>query len=310
MSFYEAVAENGPSYCRGQKKLVECGNNLAGLTQADGLILVDAHPGNTVNVLRSLNPAVTNDAGILNQNQHAEVNPDLDPFNPKNGYNPNGPSSYPESFRKKYFSAQAQRMNRLIDLALAKMEEMKKGDSRFPDDDAFLVVRGDGARLMQLDLTIDHGTARPQKFLKNDGTIVKQVAESVRLADPTLARQNATFDAGSRFLTVRSFLSANAIRSTDSMTGIDWCSSNNSTTCALQSISIPLLVTAMGAHYFIRDSEILYEVAKSKDKDFVVIEGATHGQTPCVPCEKSPGQYSNTVKNLYDYVRDWINTRF
>lgn len=310
MSFYEAVAENGPSYCQGQKKLVECGNNLSGLTRADGLILVDAHPGNTVNALRSLNPAVTNDAGILNQNQHAELNPDLDPFNPKNGYNPNGSSSYPESFKKKYFFAQSQRMNRLIDLALAKVKEMNKGDSRFPDDDAFLVVRGDGARLMQLDLTIDHDTTRPQKFLKNDGTIVKQIAESVRLADPTLAKQNATFDAGARFLTARSFLSANAIRSTDSMTGIDWCSSNNSTPCALQSISIPLLITAMGAHYFIRDSEILYEVARSKDKDFIVIEGATHGQTPCVPCEKSPGQYSNTVKNLYDYVRDWINTRF
>jgi hypothetical protein len=40
------------------------------------------------------------------------------------------------------------------------------------------------------------------------------------------------------------------------------------------------------------------------------LEGAEHGQTPCVPCESTPGQYANSVKNFYDYVRDWINKRF
>src|SRR5579864_6580876 len=31
MSFYQAVAERGPSYCQGPKKLVECTDSLAGL---------------------------------------------------------------------------------------------------------------------------------------------------------------------------------------------------------------------------------------------------------------------------------------
>ena len=201
-------------------------------------------------------------------------------------------------------------MNRLIDIASSKLNEIKKGTYRYPDDDAFPVVRGDGARLMELDLRIHHSTVRPQKLLKNDGTVVKQIVESIRQPVSRLAQQNATFGSGTRFLTIRSFLSANAIRATDSMDGIDWCSSNNSTPCALKSLTIPLLVVAMGAHYFIRDNEIHFEVAKSSDKDFIVIEGATHGQTPCVPCEKSPGQYSNTVRNLFDYVRDWVNARF
>ena len=30
MSFYQAVAENGPSVCQGANKLAQCGNNLAG----------------------------------------------------------------------------------------------------------------------------------------------------------------------------------------------------------------------------------------------------------------------------------------
>ena len=32
--------------------------------------------------------------------------------------------------------------------------------------------------------------------------------------------------------------------------------------------------------------------------------------TPCEPCATTPGQYSNTMKNLFDYVANWINARF
>ena len=303
MSFYQAVAENGPSYCQGPNKIIECGNNLAGLPPADGIIFRDAHPGNPANGVRSINPAIGN-------GPHAErINPRLDPFNPGNGYNPNGPSTYSDRFKQRYFAAQADRMNKLIDDALQKLREIEDGP--YPDDDAaFLIKRGDGARLMELDLSIHHGTLKPQKLLKNDGTIVTQIVESVRLADPGLADDNATFNAGTRFLTVRSFLSANAIRATDSMDGIDECSSNNSTPCALRKISVPILIGAMGAHYFIRDNEIHYEVAASQDKDFIVVEGAQHGITPCVPCQQFPGQYSNTVKNFFDYIAAWVNARF
>jgi hypothetical protein len=304
MTFYQNVAENGVSVCQGAKKLVPCGDDLTGLPKADGLILVDAHPGNPVNGIRSINPAV------VDESRPDLLNPDLDPFNPKNGYKPKGPSSYSDEFKRKYFRAQAERMNRLIDKALAMQRQMKEGKYIYPDDDVFLIVRGDGARLMQLDLSIHAGTEKPRKLLKNDGTIVTEVVKSVRVANPSAAKQNATFENGNRFLTVKSFLSANAVRGTDSMDGIDHCSSNNSPPCHLPTITVPTLVTAMGGHYFIRDNEIHYELAGAKDKEFIVLEGAEHGQTPCVPCESMPGQYANSVKNFYDYVRDWINKRF
>jgi hypothetical protein len=304
MSFYQAVAERGPSYCQGPNKLVQCSGELANLPRADGIIFRDAHPGNPVNGIRSLNPA------IVNEGQPGQKNPELDPFNPENGYNPKGPSKYSEAFKKKYFKAQADRMNKLIDDALRKVALMKEGKYHYPDDDVFVVVGGGGARLMELDLSIHHGTIQPQKLLKNDGGIVTEVVHSVRRANPALAKESATFENGARLLTVRSFLSANATRATDSMDGIDDCSTNNSTPCALRNISVPVLIAAMGAHYFIRDNEIHYEVAASSDKDFIVIEGATHGITPCVRCEQSPGQYSNSVKNFFDYVAKWINARF
>ncbi|HYU79268.1 MAG TPA: hypothetical protein VEK56_09795 [Vicinamibacterales bacterium] len=302
-SFYQAVAEKGPSYCRGANKLSECDDTLIGLPKADGLILVDAHPGISINGLRSLNPAV------VDEHDPKKLDPALDPFNPANGYH-DGASRYSDEFKRRYFKAQADRMNRLIDRALAEIKSMKSGSAPYPDDDAMVVARFEGARLMELDPTIHHNTVKPQKFLKNDGTIVTQIVESVRQPARGYDRRNASFEGGARMMTLRSFLSANAIRAKDSLDEIDWCSSNNSTDCALPNITVPTLITAMGAHYFIRDSEIHYEKSASRDKDFIVIEGATHGLAPCTACGTTPGQYANSQKNFFDYVTRWITARF
>ena len=302
-SFYQAVAERGASYCRGPNKLIECDEALAGLPRADGLILVDAHPGISVNLLRSLNPAV------IDESDPQKLDPSLDPFNPANGYKDGAPR-YSDDFKRRYFRAQADRMNRLIDRALAELKAMRSGTATYPDDNAMVLTRFEGARLMELDPTIHHASLKPQKLLKNDGTIVTQIVESVRLPARGYDKRNASFDGGVRMTTVRTFLSANAIRGKDSLDEIDWCSSNNSTDCALPNITIPTLVTAMGAHYFIRDSEIHFERSASRDKDFIVIEGATHGIAPCTACEKTPGQYGNSQKNFFDYVSAWIKARF
>jgi hypothetical protein len=78
----------------------------------------------------------------------------------------------------------------------------------------------------------------------------------------------------------------------------------------VQSISVPIMIAAMGGYQFIRDDEIIFEKSASRDKDYLVIEGAVHGFGPCTACEHTKGQYSNTVKNLFDYIRDWTNKRF
>lgn len=303
-TFYQAVAEHGPAYCQGPNKLVQCPDRLDGLVPADGVMLRDAHPGNPVNGIRSINPAV------LDESRPDLIDPTLDPFNPANGYNPDGASSYSDEFKARYFRAQADRMNRLIADALDRVRQMEEGTYRYPDDDIFLVIRGEGARLMQVDPSVHHSTVEPRKVVLNDGSIVTRIAESVRLGDPNLARNNPRFDGGTRLLTIRSFLSANATRATDSMDGIDWCSTNNSTVCAVRRISVPMLVVTMGAHYFIRDGEVTYENAASTDKDYAMIEGAVHGGQPCVPCESFPGQYSNSVRNRYDYMEQWLRARF
>ena len=163
---------------------------------------------------------------------------------------------------------------------------------------------------MEIDPSVHHSTKAPRKLLKNDGTVVTQIVESVRPVGRGTDAANAAFRTGTRLLTLRSFLSANAIRAKDSMDDIDWCSSNNSTPCAVQRISVPLLVTAMGAHYFVRDNELHYEMAASKDKDFVVIEGATTGSPPAPPASGRLASTGNSVKNFFDYVAKWIAQRY
>jgi hypothetical protein len=316
MALYQAVAEKGPSYCKGASKLTECADDLAGLPHADGIMFADAHPGNSINTLRGLNPAVANE----NNPPDAPPVAALDPFDPKNGFNPNGPSTYPAEFQARYFKAQADRMNKLIDIARDKLARMKRNEYPYPDDDIMVIPRGGnpgsgpGASaalfIAQPDLPSVNSTSRPVKLLRNDGTIANEVVKSVYVADPKLSRDNLRFGSGTKVYTLRSFLSANAIRAKHSIDDIDYCSTNNSTVCAIQSISVPVVFAAMGAHYFIRDNERMHDLSASKDKDFVVIEGAVHGFTPCTGCEKTPGQYSNSVKNLFDYYAKWMNERF
>jgi hypothetical protein len=302
MSYYQAVAEKGIAVCQGAEKLVPCTNQLTGLPAGDGLVLMDAHPGNSINGLRSINPAVID-------NDPRRLDPLLDPFNPKNGFNPNGPSTYSAAFKQKYFRAQAVRMNQLIDLALDKLKRMKAGNYPYSDDDAFIIAGGQGARLIGLDPALRDRTTQPRQLLKNDGTIATQIVESAMRYGAPQPRPTR-FAGTARMLTVKSFLSTNAIRATNSQDGIDDCSTNNSVPCAVKSITVPMLLAAMGGYTFIRDNERHFELAASQDKDFIVVEGATHGATPCQECEQTPGQYSNSVKNFFDYVAKWIDTRF
>lgn len=301
LSFYQAVAEHGTAYCDTPQKLSRCGPDLAHLPKADGLILVDSSLGNPVGLLRSLNPAVTKEG------DPASIDPSLDPFNPANGFNASGTSTYSDAFRERYAAAQSARMNRLLSMAIAGAESILSSRTPFPDDNVFLIVRAGGAALPDPSA---RRTTRPQKLLKNDGSIATEIVQSVAPPSAPNPALNAQFQGGARLLTLKSFLSANAIRSTNSATGIDWCSSNASTMCAVGQISVPLLVSAMGASGGLRDGEALYDAAASRDKDFVVAEGATHNIVPCLECETHPGQYDRATRNFFDYVARWINARF
>ena len=305
MSFYQAVAEVGVGFCQDPQKLTQCDSSgstsLVGLPKADGIIFVDAHPGNPIiGMLRSDNPAVHN------ENHPENLRPRLNPYDPANGYNPDGLSTYSDAFKKRYFEGQSDRLNHLIAEAQDIHFQIDQGTYPYPDNGPFVIGRSTASKLFVLDTSILHATVKPQKLLKNDATIDDaHIVESVRLPDPTVAQTDEMFDGGARLLTVKSFLSTNAIRSTNSIDGIDYCSSNNSTVSNVRQVTVPVLFTKMGAYYSILDNEIHFEEAKSMDKHFIVIEGLVHGITPCDACPGGP--YNNSQKNFYDYIAGWLN---
>lgn len=306
MSFYQALAEKGADAATGPTRVVPGeARTFARVAPADGLILVDPHPGVSVNLLRALDPRIT-DEGAPNQ-----LDASLDPLNPAHGYNPNGPTKYHADFVERYHRAQSARMNRLIEKALALQKKIDAGEHTVAQDDLFLVPRGSGGGLRSRDFSIYDYTRSPRPLLKNDGTLVMEAVSTVRPPAAPATRPAASPPpfSSTRQFTVRSFLATFAVRSIDSLEGIDWASTNNSVPNNVKNVTVPLLVAAMGAHTFLRDSEIIFEAAASGDKQFIIIEGATHDMVPYRPAG-NPDQYGNVTPNFFNHVAQWITKHF
>jgi pimeloyl-ACP methyl ester carboxylesterase len=319
MPFYQNVAENGLESLRSLGRFVQPDPGLAELPPADGLILLDPHHGYSANTLTSLDPSV------LDESQPATIGPELDVFNPSNGYDSNHPS-YTAEFTRRYFRVQAERMNRLNTRALERLAAIQRGKGLYPDDEPFPVARTQ-ARIWQLDTTMVSRTRGAYAVLRANGASSVEVARSVRVAGVTRgsagaaamsAAENASYHAGAVMYTVKSWLSSNAIDvdpaeyavTEDDIRGIDWTSSATSTPANLAASHVPLLILAMTGHYWMVPSEIFYTAAAATDKELVFVEGASHNLVPCRACEHYPGEYGDTVRTIFDHVAAWLRARY
>ena len=306
MSLYQAIAENGKSVCERPELFTNCTDEDYGeMVPADGIVYPDAHPGNTVQALRSFNPSVTIKDGVRT------IIPELDPYSEANGYNPHGSSTYSQEFVDRYYVAQSAKMNALIDEVQHKRELIARGEYAYNDDD-LIVIPGGNAVIVHAAPELAPAlisTKNPVKIMRNDGSFDTQVFTSVMVADEDLAAAGDSLN-GADIHKLSTFMSSVAIRSRNALDDIDHCSTINSTICFVADITAPVVFMPMGGYKFIRDHEIMYEVSASEDKDFVVIEGALHGYQACTRCEATPGQYGNSTMNTFDYIRDWTNARF
>ncbi|MEE8440010.1 MAG: hypothetical protein V3S07_10505 [Micropepsaceae bacterium] len=306
MSLYQAIAENGKSVCERPELFTTCADEDYGeMVPADGIVYPDAHPGNPVQALRSFNPSVTIKDGVRT------VIPELDPYSPANGYNPHGSSTYSQEFIDRYYVAQSAKMNSLIEEVQHKQDLIARGEYAYNDDDLIVIPGGNAviahaAPELARKLT---ATRNPAKLMRDDGSYLIGIVTSVMVADEDLAAGGDSLD-GADVHKLSTFMSSVAIRSGNALDDIDHCSTINSTICFVADITVPVVFLAMGGYKFIGDHEIMYENSASEDKDFVVIEGALHGYDACTRCETTPGQYANSTKNTFDYIRDWTNARF
>ena len=98
MAAYQNIAENGVKVCQDDAKVFKCPDRLAGLPPADGVIMGDANWGLPIITLLGMNPAVGTDNAM-------QINPSLDMFNPKNGFDPKG-SHYSQEFIHRFQQGQ------------------------------------------------------------------------------------------------------------------------------------------------------------------------------------------------------------
>lgn len=308
MPFYQNLAENGVAAGRVPNRIAQAPDELGALPAADGVVLLDAHHGYGANMLTSLDPAV------VDESSPEKIDPALDMYDPRNGYDPAG-AHYTEAFKHAFYQAQGERMNRLTQRALERRAAIRNGTGAFPDDEPFLLARQQ-ARLWQADLSLVERTRGAYPVLKAEGAVSVEIAHSVRVPSANTGT-NASFAEGAIANTVESFLSTHTIRTTpdyyvtaDAIQGVDWGSSNTSTAANLTGVHAPLLIMAMTAHYWMVSSELFFQQAASRDKALVFVEGATHGFTPCKACEGTPGQFGDTVATTFNYLADWIRQRF
>ena len=311
MAAYENIAENGIKICQDDAKVYKCPNSLAALPPADGVIMGDANWGLPIITLLGMNPAVTNENSMM-------IDSDLDMFNPKNGFDPNG-SHYSEDFIRRFQAGQVKRYNALVKLALDRKALIEAGKGMYSDDEPFIIAGAsfNTHTLFGTDTSLFSHTQKAWPLLHADGSLTTEVVHSLRLPESMTPKSQTTYAEALR-TTVKGFLSTYAIRVSsdefsygkdDSLRGIDWKSSWASPEGNAEGISVPVLTMGMTGSYEHSMDEVFHEHVKSADKTLVYVEGATHGYPTCKKCEKTPGQYGDTVKTIYDYADKWLNQK-
>jgi hypothetical protein len=317
MSYYEAVAENGVAFCQNPQRIFPCSNDLAGMPSADGMVMLESHIGYSSNNLFQQDPSVVKD------DQYGRLTPDaldasLDPFSPANGYNPKG-GTYSADFVRRYFAGQAAREDRLVKLAQERWTAIQAGKSSYKDNEPLIIPRH-SAMMFTLDMRQLSETKGQYNVIRPNG-ISKEQVRDVRKpgglnGDPS--GDNPRYEgAGTFSIDVKSFLSTYAIRTkgqllvtANDIEGVDWDSSNSSTMANLPGIHVPQLFIAGTGWYWAVPSEIEYNTTASSDKELVYVDGMLHSFAPCTDCAKTPGEFGDTRKELFDYIAQWLKAHY
>lgn len=311
MSGYQNIAERGLAACQDPQKLIKCPSTLAGLTPADGVMLIDASMGMPGSVMESIDPAV------LDESSGVKLDPSLDMYDPKNGFNPSG-SHYSPEFIKRFFAAQHERMTRLIDQAEQRLQLIQAGKGNYKDDEPMVIPGALPAdnKLNQQDTELMQHTRGEWPLLHANGRVTNEVIYTVRV--PRGKESPTPYERHALKTTVRTFLSTYSVRTTadyrydaTAFHGVDFNSSYGLTINNVEGISKPLLQMGMTGSYEFFYAETAREHAKSTDKTLAYVEGAVHGFTPCKECAVAKGlpadYYGDTVKTLFDYMDGWLS---
>jgi len=298
MSAYQYIAENGVSRFKKTERILPF-PDIEKLAPADGLMLLDGNYG-IMSVL-ALDPAVRN------LKSGYDRIPDLDVFNPENGYAP-GASHYSNEFVRRFQKAQIKMYKELLAMAQDWYEKIKAGRGVFADDEPIIIPGGGGGssnnKPFCFDTRLLGRTANPQPLLHPDGSITTEMVSTVR--KPVDSVPSTQYNRGAAVTSVKTLLAGELIFDDDF--GYDECSmwglDNNFNPLSpwenVKGIQVPLLCQGNTASHEFVNMEFSYIAAVSKDKEIIMTEGSQHDYSPV------EAKYGNTLGNSCDYFAEWL----
>jgi acetyl esterase/lipase len=312
MAFYQHVAERGNAVFRdgatlsGFRGFFDPSGTDLRLPPADGVILRSITLGTAASFLTRLDGSVVDEAT-------GEHDPALNPYDERNGFDPaTGTAAYDESFLRRYFRAQAERMNRLIERGLATIAAIDEGRDRFGDDE-FVVIPRTRANPCTNDLSLAHATSRPHRLEPAGGVV--PITDVRPLTDEHRLNADA---AGAAVHRLRALLSYRLVRAdperfdplaiTADAAGIDFASTNSSTPTNLAGIAAPVLILQGTADesnsVTLASAELLDSVGPNDRRSLVFVAGGLHSMKPVHP------DYGDTRGIAVGVIREWLGAQF
>ena len=298
LSLYQYIAENGTDRFTKYTDRLAPFPEIEPLTPADGLMLLDGNYG--IMSVMALDPGVR----VLD-GSYRRI-PELDIFDPANGYAP-GASRYSDDFIRAYQKAQIRLYQDLLDYAKERRDLIRQGKGKFLDDEPILIPGGGSGSSNNKPFIMDSRllgrTEKPRILLHPDGTITEEIVYTNRLRPDSI--RSEYYHRGSSLTTVNQLLSGE-VRFSDDF-GYDDCHIWGikedflpySTRENVKHIRVPLICQGNSASHEFVNMEITYENAVSADKEYFACLGSTHEFAPVSP------EFEGIGSAIFDYLAQW-----
>ena len=299
LSAYQYIAENGTARFTETDRLIPF-PEISGLSPADGLILMDGNYG--IMKVLALDPAVRS-----LDNGYTRI-PELDLYNPDNGYDPAvSNQTYPDDFVQRFQRAQIDYYRHLLAYAKQRYEIIRSGRGHFEENEIMFIPGAAGGshnnKLFNQDRRFLGRTAKPRRLLHADGTITEEIVYTNRKSAPSTPSSRY----GGGFSTTVVDLLEDEVRFFDDyaygdcwIRGLDERFNYLSTRENVKAIHVPLLCQGNQASHEFVNMEITYEMSASADKEYLALAGSCHDYTPVTP------EYGDVLGAVCDYFEQWL----